>query len=186
MAIKLKTETATRDYDLAHPIDLSIPLRFNGPQPNAYGVAPAASEPVQAGTLIGDTRRGGSCNFEKYTFIPHCSGTHTECVGHITKERISVRDCLQDVLIPARLISVEPVGANETGDRYAVGFRGDDQLITREILAAALKSDSGSQAGDTDLALVIRTLPNDENKLDRLYDGSYIPPYFTTEAMQYI
>src|SRR5918993_3783520 len=88
--------------------DLSIPLRFNGPQPNAWGVERGHSRPVVAGEMIGDTRRGGSVNFEQYTFIPHCSGTHTECVGHITHERISIRDCLQDVIVSAMLVTVEP------------------------------------------------------------------------------
>ena len=84
--------------------DLSIPLRFNGPQPNAYGVEQADSEPVRAGSLVGDTRQGGSVNFEQYSFIPHCNGTHTECVGHITDERISIRECLQDMIEFSRFI----------------------------------------------------------------------------------
>src|SRR3954465_7746792 len=92
-------------------IDISIPLRFNGPQPNAFGVEPASSTACQYGDLVGDTRRGGSCNFEQITLIPHCNGTHTECVGHITNERISIRGCLVDVFISAGLISVEPTRA---------------------------------------------------------------------------
>ena len=84
-------------------IDISIPLRFDGPQPNAFGVEPATAR------SLGDTRHGYSVNFDAITFVPHCNGTHTECVGHITDERISVRDCLTDVLIPAVLVSVEPV-----------------------------------------------------------------------------
>ena len=106
----MKIKTAVREFsiDETRPIDISIPLIFNGPQPNAYGVEQARSEPVKAGNLIGDTRQGGSVNFERYTFIPHCSGTHTECVGHITHERISVRDCLRDVFMPAILITVSP------------------------------------------------------------------------------
>ena len=95
-------------FDLEKPLDISIPLQFNGPQPNAYGVEPARSKPCEAGDVVGDTRQGGSVNFEQYTFIPHCNGTHTECVGHITDERISVRDCLRDVIVPAVLVSVEP------------------------------------------------------------------------------
>src|SRR5436305_10989499 len=90
------------------PIDISIPLRFDGPQPNAYGVEPASAAACEYGELIGDTRRGGSCNFERVTIIPHCNGTHTECVGHITDKRISVRECLKDVFVRAVVVSVEP------------------------------------------------------------------------------
>ena len=78
--------------DIGEPIDISIPLRFNGPQPNAYGVEPASASACEYGSLVGDTRRGGRVNFERVSFVPHCNGTHTECVGHITNERISVRD----------------------------------------------------------------------------------------------
>src|SRR5687767_7132088 len=198
-----------RRFDTTKPIDISIPLRFNGPQPNAYGVEPASAKACEYGTLVGDTRRGGSCNFEQYTFIPHCSGTHTECVGHITHERISVRDCLRDAFVPATLVSIATVGSNETDETYPIAFQSGDELITAEKIRAELhrsvppasaggqvpnnNSTSGSMeslppahAGGTDFALIVRTLPNDDGKLSRLYDASNIPPYFTTDAMRYI
>lgn len=168
----MKITLNSREYDLARPIDISIPLRFDGPQPNAYGVEPATARACESGALVGDTRRGGSCNFEQYTFIPHCSGTHTECVGHILNERIAVRDCLQDVLMPARLVSVAPEGTD------------GDLLITRKALEAAAVS-GFFELGDV-RALVVRTLPNDESKLTREYGETNIPPYFSTDAMQYI
>src|SRR5215218_3551342 len=90
--------------DEGNPIDISIPLRFNGPQPNAYNVDAAASIPCRSGDMVGDTRLGGSVNFEQYTLIPHCNGTHTECVGHITHARISVHNSLKDAFVPASLI----------------------------------------------------------------------------------
>src|SRR5690349_15224478 len=159
-------------FDLDDPIDISIPLKFNGPQPNAYGVEPATSKACEYGELVGDTRRGGSCNFERITFIPHCNGTHTECVGHITKERISVRDCLQDVLIAAVLVSVEPEA-----------IVNGEMVITAGLLRDAV---STLAVPEPDGALIVRTLPNDDDKLSRQYDESNIPPYFTSEAMHYI
>lgn len=162
--------------------DISIPLRFNGPQPNAYGVAPAVSSPVEAGDLIGDTRQGGSVNFEQYTLIPHCNGTHTECVGHITHERISVRDCLQDVIVPAVLVTVNPIKASEAYETYSVIFGGNDLLITREHLEDAV-ADEGVRVPTV---LIVRTMPNDESTLTREYGETNMPPYFTTEAMEYI
>jgi hypothetical protein len=80
----------TYEFDYRRRSTSRSRLNFNGPQPNAYGVERARSIPCAAGDLVGDTRQGGSCNFEQYTFIPHCNGTHTECVGHITNERIAV------------------------------------------------------------------------------------------------
>ena len=152
-------------------IDISIPLQFNGPQPNAYGVEAATSKACEEGDLVGDTRRGGSVNFEQCTFIPHCNGTHTECVGHITDERISVLDCLTDVFVAAVLVSVEP-------DK----LYGGDLVITDLSLQAA----SVGKAADTPTALIVRTLSNDDSKLTRQYGEGNIPPYFTAEAMEYI
>ena len=159
--------------------DLSIPLRFNGPQPNAYGVEQAMSQPVRAGSLIGDTRQGGSVNFEQYTFIPHCNGTHTECVGHITDERISVRECLQDVIVPAVLVTVEP---ERDGDDLVVSAASiRDKRVTP---VTALQA--GTPAVQSNRALIVRTLPNDESKLAAQYREANIPPYFSVDAMEYI
>ena len=159
--------------DLKCPIDISIPLDFNGTQPNAYGVEAATSKPCQTGDMVGDTRRGGSVNFEQYTFIPHCNGTHTECVGHITHERISLLDCLKDVFISAVLVSVEPESVDQ------------DQVISLNGLKT-VGVQPPTTADGTDKALIIRTLPNDDSKLTRQYGEAYVPPYFTSEAMKYI
>jgi arylformamidase len=159
------------DIDLKQPIDISIAMSFNGQQPNAYGVEPATSTACEYGTLVGDTRRNGSCNFEQVTLIPHCNGTHTECVGHITNERISVLDCLLDTFLPAVLVTAEPE------------FHIDDLVISAKGLGFARPI---GNVPETDGALIVRTLPNDDRKLSQVYDVDFIPPYFTREAMEYI
>lgn len=160
------------------PIDISIPLRFNGPQPNAFGVEPAVARPYVSGKLIGDTRQGGSCNFEQFTFIPHCNGTHTECIGHITNERISVQDCLRDAFMRSRLISVSPEQVRDTNDTYSPSVHDGDLLITERAIVQAMPRMSGVID-----ALIVRTRPNDDSKLTRRYEED-APPYFTTEAME--
>ena len=65
MEITLEFGDRKMKIELSDPIDISIPLDFNGAQPNAYGVEPASSIACEYGQLIGDTRRGGSCNFEQ-------------------------------------------------------------------------------------------------------------------------
>lgn len=157
------------DYDLNNPIDISIPLDFNSPQPNAYGVDLATA------TCLGDTRAGSSVNFEQYTFTPHCNGTHTECVGHITDERISVVDCLRDVFVEAVLVTVDPELA------------GKDSLISLAVLKHAEVQPPATAGGsDAATALILRTLPNNDGKVTRKYSEENIPPYFTSDAMEYI
>jgi kynurenine formamidase len=162
-------------------IDISIPLIFNGAQPNVYGVEKATAKACEAESLIGDTRRGGSCNFEEYKFIPHCNGTHTECVGHITNERITIQDSLKDTFIPATLVTVQPENALDSEDTYSVKFGNEDKLITKKMLENALRNtDENFLQG-----LIIRTLPNDESKRMRTYIENS-SPYFSLEAMHFI
>jgi kynurenine formamidase len=176
--IRIRFDESEAEFDDQKPIDLSIPLIFNGSQPNAYGVDMATSTPCKSGELVGDTRLGGSCNFEQYTFIPHCNGTHTECVGHITNARISVRDCLQDLLIRALLITISPQSASHTTEECSVGSEDSDVVITRLDLEKAMFGRNAS-------GLIVRTSPNDESKLNRSYVDT-IPPYFTYEAIGFI
>lgn len=171
----------TYEINENEPLNIAIPLDFSGVQPNAYGVEKASSTPCETGELVGDTRRGGSCNFEQIKFIPHCNGTHTECVGHITTNRISVHECLRDAFIPATLISVESENAVESNESYAVEFDKSDRLITKRAIEKSLKnSDANFLRG-----LIVRTLPNDESKLSRTYSNE-IPPFFSLEAMQFM
>lgn len=179
MILSIKINNKTYQINSANPLNISIPLDFYGKQPNAFGVKKATSKACEAGDLVGDTRRGGSCNFEQIKFIPHCNGTHTECVGHITNERISVNDCLKDAFVLANLISVEPENFSETNENYVVELNENDKLITRKQLQKSKVKGQRSEA------LIIRTLPNTPNKLSKTYLEE-IPPFFTTEAIEFI
>src|SRR5689334_1461062 len=180
MIATIKTERGSYLVDWDEFIDISIPMLFNGPQPNAYGVEPAAAKAGGYGELIGDTRRGGSCNFEQIIVVPHCNGTHTECVGHITNERISVRECLTDVFVEALLVTVAPTPVSGSTGSYPVPRPENDLVLESDAIETALSSSTSSFH---DCALIVRTLPNNDDKLARSY-GEYIPPYFTTEAME--
>jgi len=170
-------------YPLAPPVDISIPLIFNGPQPSTYGVPIASSKPYEGGGFVGDVRQGSGCNFEEYTFVPHCNGTHTECVGHITTERLSVHDCLRESFVPATLVTIAPKTATHSHDGYEPALDPSDLLIDKALLAEAL----GDWA-DTPVflkALVVRTTPNSPFKRARNYMELH-PAFFTLDAMEYL
>jgi arylformamidase len=167
------------------PLDISIPLNFNGSQPNIYNAPYARSKACEIGDFIGDTRRGGSCNFEEYILIAHCNGTHTECVGHITNQRISIQEVLKDSFIPSALISITPSKAEETPDTYDPPKNNDDKLITKASIENALKElGKGYSEGFTE-GLIIRTYPNDDSKKSRAYTQD-TPPFLSIEAAKYI
>ena len=164
--------------DFSKGIDISIPLYFNGEQPNTYGVDKATSKAYQGGQFIGDTRKGGPCNFETYSFTPHCNGTHTECIGHITKERIDILSSLNEEIIPSTLISIAP---RKTSENYIPDLSPEDLVITRKDVESQLKGISL----DFLKGLIIRTLPNSEAKKSRDYMKEN-SSFFSIEAMEYI
>lgn len=181
MILEFSIGSKKYNFETSKPLRISIPLDFHGEQPNAFGVPKASAEAVRGGGLIGDTRLGGSCNFEQLTFIPHCNSTHTECVGHISDERISIHTIISQSLFPATLISIPPENAAKTVESYLPDKGEPDKLITHKVLSSVLEN---AVPGFLD-ALIIRTLPNDESKLMRNYMISP-HPFFSIEAMEYI
>ncbi|HEX2492128.1 MAG TPA: cyclase family protein [Steroidobacter sp.] len=177
-------ERAGRRWRAAtHGYDASIPLAFDGMQPSFFGAEHASARPLAAGAFIGDVRRGGSCNCASYSLTPHCNGTHTECVGHIVEERVSVRDAACAHLSAALLISTAPVDAAATCEASDPRPHAGDRLITQTLLEAAAR---GQGLSDYD-ALIVRTLPNNPTKRFRNYSaGHEAPPYFSAEAMRWI
>ena len=181
MQIRFSIDREDFTANMSNPLEISIPMIFNGPQPNTYDVPDAVGIPYEHEGFIGDVRQGGGCNFEKYTIIPHCNGTHTECIGHISFERIPVNKTLKDLLIPAMVITVEVIKGEETDDNYIPDKEDGDYLITKKWIEFFLKDDNKKFAK----ALVIRTMPNDDSKKSRRYMENQ-PPFFSLDAMEYI
>lgn len=164
---------------LDQAIDIAISLDFDGRQPRHFGAPAATATPLGVGEFVGDVRQGGSCNCEEYRFVPHCVGTHTECVGHITTQRVSVHDCLSDSMMVALVISVAPEGASACAEKSEPPAENGDALITAASLSAADMDTGGVDA------LVIRTLPNDLSKRHRDH-GATPAPFLTIDAVNWI
>lgn len=154
--------------------DLSIPLAFDGDQPRHFGAAPATATALRAGAFTGDTRAGGSCNCTTLTLTPHCNGTHTETVWHVTDDPVPAAQAALELTFDARLVSVTPVRGADTDETTDPPVKADDLLVTAAALATTLD-------GPVD-ALIVRTLPNDAGK--RSADWTVrAAPFFTNEAM---
>lgn len=150
--------------DFSKPHDIGIPLRPGLGNPNCFWAPPFEASPVKTDSFIGDTREGGLVNFFNVRLNPHGNGTHTECVGHLTKERVSINASLRNFHYFARVVSIFP-NKQPNGDR----------VILKSQLADWIKEDLPP-------ALVIRTMPNEAWKLTANYSGSN-PPYFEKEAI---
>ena len=168
--------------DLADPLPIAVPLDFGGPQPGFHSAPPATSRALRAGGFVGDTREGGSCNCEQLTLVPHCNGTHTECLGHVTDERISIAETLRGGMHLALLLSVQPVAAGSTDETSDPPPEPEDRLVT----AAALARGRDAHAGLSPQALVVRTLPNSLDRMSRQYAGPAPAPFLSREAAEWL
>jgi len=157
----------TLKLDFFNPIDISMPLHADASCTSAWYVPPIKIEPVKMGNWVGDVKQGGSVNFRTITFNPHGNGTHTECVGHISKEDYSINKCLTRFIFLAELITVSP----ET-------LENGDSVITENIVKQILENKKSE-------ALIIRTLSNSSAKLNTQYSNTN-PTYLSKDAITYI
>jgi len=168
--------------DLSSPLDLAIALRFPGPQPRFFASEPASAAPLQRPGFSGRVASGASCNCGVYTLAPHCHGTHTECVDHLTDNGDGLARLTPVPPALAVLASVQPAPLGAGAVDPTVHAQPEDPVITR----AALTDATARWTRDPWTALVLRTLPDDPGKLRRSYDGACPAPYFTADAMHWI
>jgi kynurenine formamidase len=166
MKTTIEYNTKTYQIDLSKPLDISMPLRAGKRNPTAWYVSAPRFEPVLENGFIGAVNLGGAVNFRNVFFNPHGHGTHTECVGHISKEPYTINHCLKAFFFLANLVSIIP----ET--------QAEDRIITRaQIQKVFTKNDAK--------AIIIRTLPNSIKKLGMQYSGTN-PPFIDANAVQFL
>ena len=165
--------------DIARPVSLALQLDFAGPQPRHFGAPPASAHPFEAPGFPGMVARGASCNCEVISLTPHCNGTHTECVGHLTRERLDASRVAPLGLLPALLVTIDPEPAGAAAEGSDPQPQAGDLLVTRRALERAWPPRPPFEAR----ALIVRTRPNRADK--RVHDYSAeTPPYLTREAAE--
>ncbi len=158
--------------NLDEPIDISIAISPDGPR--AWYVEPARISPVINQFFRGSVKIGGSVNFNNISFNPHGHGTHTENVGHISKENYYISESIDRYFFIAELITVIP----ETHSHDEEWSKRGDQIITLQSIQHALNNKNCE-------ALVVRTQPNLTNKKTRNYSDSNFP-YFEKGALKWM
>lgn len=152
--------------DLSKPLDISIPLGASKSNVNAWYIEAPKIEPVKDGEWIASVSEGASINFNNICFNPHAHGTHTECVGHITKEFHSINQNLKQFFFLAEVITVAPEK-----------LKGDFVISKKQI-----QFELGNKKRD---AVIIRTIPNMKDKLSKQYSNTN-PAYLLEEAAIYL
>ena len=152
--------------DLSQPLDISIPLRGDATNVNAWYIDPPKIAPqIMDGDSI-SVAEGASVNFNTITFNPHAHGTHTETVGHITKDKYSINTLLKQFFFLAEVVTIAPEKL------------GEDYVISKKQLQFNL----GNKKRE---AVIIRTLPNTSQKKSRHYSNTN-PTYLMQDAALYL
>lgn len=162
--VKINKKLVT--VDLSKPLDLSLQLSADKENPLAWYIEKPEIKPVHLDGWIGSTEEGAAVNFKNIYFNPHAHGTHTECVGHISKEFHAVNDSLKEFFFLAEVISVVPEN------------KGEDLVITGFEIKKMLH-------GKQPQAIIIRTFPNSKSKKTRKYSNTNWP-YLSREAALYL
>ncbi len=166
MKTQLTFGNQSYEIDFGNPLDIAIPIREGDKSPNCFYAPPFETSPVIAGDFVGSTAKGGPLNFLNIKLNPHGNGTHTECVGHISKEKFTINQCLKQFMFPAIVHTVNPT-LQDNGDFI-------------------IESKSFNNLPDFPAeAIVIRTLPNRLDKLEKKYSGTN-PCYVSPQAIELI
>lgn len=165
MIANIEHQNRTFKVDLSKPIDISIEIQSGPKNLTAWYVDAPKIEAVKTDDWVGEVKQGGAVNFFNIFFNPHGHGTHTECVGHISKEQESVNDAMSSYFFESQLISIEPQSV------------GQDKVITLEQIKGKLEPNCQ--------ALIVRTLPNLEGKKAMQYSDTN-PAYIEKEVALYL
>jgi len=164
-SVKIDYQEQTYCFDPQSAIDISTILEEDSV--NCYYAQKVTFETYVFGDFVGSVAQGGPVNYQKVTLTPHGNGTHTECYGHISSDKqATIYNCLKKYFFFAQLVTLP------------VYQKGDDQIIKLEDLEQRLE-------GVIPEALIIRTHPNDEEKLKKQYSGTN-PPYLEFEIGKFL
>ena len=166
MKAVIHVNSRTYTIYIDQPLDISIPLRASKDNVNAWYLPPPKIYPTVVEEGVVSVNEGAAVNFNTIEFNPHAHGTHTECVGHITKEVHTINDCLTQFLFVAEVITIVPELFN------------GDFIVSEKQLRYAI----GNKKRE---AIIIRTLPNTKDKLSKQYSNTN-PTYLTESAAIYL
>ena len=181
MIIQVSHNNQKYRVDTKRSIDISIPYNFNGAQPNFYDVKPGELIPLKFGEISYSVADGAGCNVPEISMNIHCTGTHTEHVGHLLEDPGDIGMVLKDILIPAVLITVNPKLFNASKESYHFSVNSNELVISAESISEKF----GKWKDDNPQALIIRTLPNAEDKKHHQF-AKTPPSFFTNDALELI
>ncbi|WP_338765083.1 cyclase family protein [Bernardetia sp. ABR2-2B] len=195
MKINYSINNQSCTADLSKPLDISIPLKEGKQNPSCYYAEEPTFETIRFGeSFVGSVAEEGACNYQKVMITPHGNGTHTECYGHLNNQeenKVTINQSLKTFWFVARLISLEPTQLtkedleNEKFSKLKEIAEVGDEVILKKNLDEKLNELEKDNNSISYEALIIRTLPNEEDKKTRQYSGQN-PPYLEPSIGEFL
>ena len=173
MIVEIVINNEKKKADLSHPIDLSLTSKIKNSF-KAWYVDEIQIKVIKNGDFIGSVNQGGSVNFKEILINPHGNMTHTESVGHISKEEVFVNKILEKYHFSAQLISLEPEKANSDGES---GVKKGDFYVGIDQIKDKIKPNID--------ALILKTQKNYHQLKEKTYNNTNWP-YLKKETAAYI
>ena len=167
MIIYTKFRNKEYSVDLKNAMDISRPLSNTEENVLAFGVEKPSFVPLGGDGWELSVKNGGGCNCDVITFMPHCHGTHTECIGHITPEQQKINQQLKDFHFFCQVSSFRPT----------LSSKGQFSINRSQIEAVLNVNEIDS--------FVIRCLPNEDDKASFKYSGTE-PVFLEPEATAFL
>ena len=179
MKIKIEHNNNLYEINPKDGVSISIPMNFNDDNnPKFYDETNPQKEFYTYNDIEYNINNNAGCNVPLVKFNVHCSGTHTETASHVFSDANSIGNLLDLNFLPAILISVTP--ESNSDDIYHSEIDFNDRIISKKILKESL-------ASETEFVdcIIIRTLPNSENKKNKNYNNSTYP-FLSNDAICFL
>jgi arylformamidase len=160
--------------DLSRPVRLGVEIDFSEGGLRHFGAPAANSRPMAVGNFSGSVATGASCNCHTISLTPHCNGTHTESVGHLTREPLDAWRVVPSELLPALVCTIEALPASAANESTDPAPAAEDLLVTRGELDKAW---TRLQPPFTPRAVVLRVQSQTPSRM---------PPYLSREAAEWL
>ena len=180
--MKVKIEYNEKVYQINpdEGIDISISVKFNeNKNPKFYDMSPPQKKYYKYNDIEYNVDKGAGCNVPLINMNIHCCGTHTETSNHISKNGPYISEIPDINHMPSQLISIEPRLCLD--ENYHTKINEDDKVITKEQIKQKVEPNNNFQLK----SLIIRTLPNDNDKITKNYNDEN-HPFLSNNAISYI
>jgi kynurenine formamidase len=158
--------------DLDQPIDLSLVSKTKKSF-KAWYSNEITFNTIKEGDFIGSVSEGGPVNFKEIIINPHANMTHTESVGHISKEIVPVNSILQPFHFLAQLITLHPLSVDKEINTQSLG----DLCVQLEQIENKIEPNIN--------ALIIRTQEHYNDLSEKEYSNTNWP-YLSEDTALYI